>query len=92
VKSRSFQREWDHRLKMTALLKRDFFPKVKSKIEKKYFEMIHKFRTAADPKERRSWRWIIRYLTDIHNIKVSYSYLIRCYEEILEEKSLDGSA
>jgi hypothetical protein len=23
---------------------------------------------------------------------VSYSYLIRCYEEILEEKSLDGSA
>lgn len=63
---------------------------LKSKIEKRYFEMIHKFRTAADPKERRSWRWIIRYLTDIHNVKVSYSYLIRCYEEILEERSLDG--
>jgi hypothetical protein len=64
---------------------------LKSKIEKRYFEMIHKFRTADDPKERRSWRWIIRYLTDIHNVKVSYSYLIRSYEEILEERSLDES-
>ena len=52
---------------------------LKSKIEKRYFGMIHKFRTADDPKERRSWRWIIEYLADIHKIKVSYSYLIQCY-------------
>jgi len=65
---------------------------LKWKIEKRYFGMIHKFRTADNPKERRSWRWIIQYLADIHNIKVSYSYLIRCYEEILEEKSLDGTS
>ncbi|MBT8341168.1 MAG: hypothetical protein KJP07_14220 [Desulfatitalea sp.] len=64
---------------------------LKAKIERKYFEMIHKFRTADYPQERRSWRWIVRYLSDIHKFKVSYSYLIRCYEEILEEKSLDGS-
>ncbi len=65
---------------------------LKSKIEKRYFGMIHKFRTADDPKERRSWRWIVRYLADIHKISVSYSYLIRCYEEILEEKSMAGDA
>ena len=64
---------------------------LKSKIEKRYFGMIHKFRTAENPGYRRSWRWIIKYLADIHKIKVSYSYLIRCYEEILEEKSLDSS-
>ena len=63
---------------------------LKSKIEKRYFGMIHKFRTAEDLKERRSWRWIIKYLADIHKVKVSYSYLVRCYEEILEEKSLNG--
>lgn len=62
---------------------------LKLKIEKRYFEMIHKFRTADDPEERRSWRWIIRYLADIHKINVSYSYLVRCYEEILEERLLD---
>lgn len=63
---------------------------LKSKIEKRYFSMIHRFRTADDPKQRRSWRWIIRYLADIHKIKVSYSYLICCYEEILENKTLDN--
>ena len=62
---------------------------LKSKIEKRYFGMIHNFRTAENPNERRSWRWIIRYLADIHKTNVSYSYLIRCYEEILDEKLLD---
>ena len=38
--------------------------------------MIHKFRSADDPKERWSWRWIIQYLADIYKIKISYSYLI----------------
>ena len=64
---------------------------LKSKIEKKYFGMIHKFRTAENPEDRRSWRWIIQYLADIHKIKVSYSYLVSCYEEILEGKLLDSS-
>jgi hypothetical protein len=64
---------------------------LKSKIEKRYFEMIHRFRRAYDPEERRSWRWIIQYLADVHKIKVSYSYLIHCYEEILEEKSVEAS-